>query len=222
MTDDGCAEYTAYVPYMSWGDKIADYRKTREYEVSQAAFANSIGIDLKRLQDLESNRADPTYEEHQKFADLWCQGDVDLWYIRDQGFAPSTPSQDKRALRELRHEHKHLTYKYNRYRTLLIEMLQMAVADHPRRFGEWVTRIHETMIEVNDDQFWPDSVRMLTRDDMLRKRCVSEDVLTKRQIKSLHNKFKRAWAIVDDRTRDVYLKPYRDHLIKLGIITDED
>lgn len=212
----GCPEYPAYVPYLSWGTKIHEYRLDRESEVSQAAFAKSIGMPLDRLQDLEADRAEPSYEEHQKFADLWCGGDLDMWWVRDQGFPPSTPSQDRDALRTLRRDHKKIKAARNRYRSICIEALKVAISGNKKNMGQIFEKMLDSMEEFNDKDHLPKAIINLPHDHFRGMELGATDTLTRKQIKSLG----RSWGLIlekADPAAQKLLKSFDSKLKKLGV-----
>lgn len=193
MAEKGCPEYPAYVPYLSWGQKINDYRLTREADISQSAFAVSIDIDLKRLQELEADKAEPSYEEHFKFADRWANADIESWWVRDQGFAPSTPSQDRRALIDLRRDYKRDKARLGRYRILLIEALSIGRATNARDIGHWFKKAYRTMQELNDMDLAPEGMLEMDPEDYLRKTIVDGDALTYKQTRKLSSSWDLVW-----------------------------
>lgn len=215
MAEQGCPEYPAYVPYLSWGQKIKDYRMSREPEVSQSAFAQSIGIQLSRLVQLETDQGEPSYEEHFKFADRWCNGDIESWWVRDQGFGPSTPSQDKRALQDLRRDYKRDKSRMVRYRTLLIQVLNMARATSGRDIGQWLRKVFRAMQELNDMDLMPESMIEMNPDEFLRMTVIREDAPTLRQVRGIINSWNQAWEKATPEQRKVF-KGFNEKMKKFG------
>ena len=218
---EGCPEYPAYVPYLSWGTKINDYRLSRDAEVSQGAFAVAIGIDIKRLQELERDQGEPSYAEHQKFADMWCDGDLEQWWVRDQGFPPSSPSQDKRALRDLRRDYKKDKARLNRYRSVLIEGLQMATSENPRGIGQWFRKAYRAMEELNDRDQWPDILLSFNPDGFLERRLATRGQLTRKEVNRLINSWDLLWEKADPNTKKM-LTGFNKKLNKAGIISNDE
>jgi hypothetical protein len=217
---EGCPEYPAYVPFLSWGQKIHDYRLDRDAEISQGAFAKAISIDLKRLQALEEDISEPSYEEHQMFADMWCGGDIEQWWIRDQGFPPSSPSQDKRALRDLRRDYKKDKARLNRYRAILIQGLQLATSENPRDIGQWFRKVYRAMEELNDRDQWPEKLTEYDPDLFLARRLTTEGSLTRKEMRKLGN----SWAQIWDKSNEVQRKiliGFNEKLIKMGVTSDD-